>query len=1071
MRALQMDLNSRRQILHLGVAVAVLALCWLPIDEASAQDPGDVIQENVASAPIDEPHGVSVVEVEFPDPPTEGNLLIAMSGHRIDWLDAEMLSDGWSVAVQRNDEEFDTESRRGLTMWYKIAGPNEAQSVVTQWGNSADDRDHYDDPWVSGPRHSMTVIQEIHGNFPILDVTNTASSFDDDVNEVSTGTTPVSQGSEKVIVGAVLSRENADQADWSGGTHELFAPSRYQVMELGSGAPLPFTLQTARRFADEQNSWEGRAEWGGDAGGAFGMIAVFSDSIAGEYYFGPHCAPTMEHTPEEGRDPAALLMLDRSLSMQALGTSWDCSCPDWAPGAEQNSDGDYCGYCDGTPLWDIAKGAIDQTVNALHEDLFFGLGTFAGGAYQSVEVDIHVEASEDSWTEIEDILNAYSPYDGTPTAEAFEEMRESDTMNSSDLSAAGVMITDGYPLDPGDALQEACDSRFDDGHLNHVVGLGYATDTDYNNLLAAAAGTGCCGYNAENGCPGGIDFDPCDHLGDWESLDDTVCAGSALATSEDQFREILTAIGEDIACTFDVDDQWWWDGVPDDPGVARIQIFSEDTGTWDEVPHVSEIGGLGDYEACPDTDEYCLPGGRCRNTDEYFACSQDSDCDDTDDFCHEFLGCQRVGDWCDDANPCDDGFCWHHICVENAEDGAEDELCQDDSDCHEWEGDDYVCHDGYCRFSGLEGWCPYDEYLAGDWDCPDQTDYSSGGDYCHPISGCVGFDEYYCESDSDCGGGEYCWLGKCANNSDYCDAPTGGWHFANTERNQVTLTGEYCEELGSGGGDGHYTGVQTQLACNCYSMYEGAPCPCAGEGDITQPPWTNPGQACPSGEYECANQMDNDPACDDCGTGPPIDPCPFFCEEHDDIHGMPCDADCEVIWDWIIQEITIICDGELVDPDDLIAAGVNRCEPGNDEILCEGTSPPVCEEPTSSARRPMPEVCDGLDNSCDGEVDNIAQSWEDFRECEGVWEDHSSPNQGWDEDAWGPNPCGEPGYPWEIEDVSGAWEGAACYEQDFQCSCPQGSHIHQGDGATYFDEFQDYLQSWTPEEGCYCTAQ
>ena len=85
----------------------------------------------------------------FPSTPTEGNLLIAIaitrtgnSGSTEAEINQENVAvdstttDGWTKIVE-DYRYVDTGQRRGLAMWYKIAGSSEPTSIDTSWNNGA----------------------------------------------------------------------------------------------------------------------------------------------------------------------------------------------------------------------------------------------------------------------------------------------------------------------------------------------------------------------------------------------------------------------------------------------------------------------------------------------------------------------------------------------------------------------------------------------------------------------------------------------------------------------------------------------------------------------------------------------------------------------------------------------------------------------------------------------------------------------------------------------------------------------------------------------------------------------
>lgn len=798
----------------------------------------------------------------------------------------------------------------------------------------------------------------------------------------------------------------------------------------------------------------------------FGEVFAWEDAAD----FSDSCAPPTYHDTSDGEADgieAPFLVLDRSYSMDSLGGACSDTC------------GDGSTNCS---MWEIAVCSIDAAVAAYENELQFGFGFFPEGdnseRYEHPDCDgANAEGSGGDCYASYDVEFDYGNHDaimdvilsdgnrggqGTPTTDALIMMR--DVLQNAALEAGGVLVTDGDPEDNDRAIDAACDAR-DAGTTNYIVGIGTETDKDYNDKMAAAAGTGCCGPNAEEGCPGGTgadaEVDPCT-----ESVSGSDCYGSYLAYNEEEFQAVLMEISEEMMeCTFTVDDDHW-DDVPDDPNVGRVRYDSTHTspGEYVEIPHVSESGGgTNRYEACPDPGEFCMPGGRCMQMEENYACNFNPPDQCLQAFggtsrCHAKEGCIEEATCNGYDSECPDGFCWHNACRNNSN-GADalddDQRCSDHSDCNS----DYACHDGLCRQTQNE-WCPYDDYQDGTWDCPDSNHT------CHPYAGCISDDigDPYCPNgDDDCADGEFCWEGMCVDDSESCDPDDeGGWYFANEDNNLIGLTDDYCEQLGDDGGSRHITEIETKLACTCYSKYEGHACSIFGEGDMPDP--GNIPSGCPAGAFECNGQHPEDDreCCVTCeategGVSNPDGDCPFYCP--DDMASVPCDPDCLVVWNHIEERVVYVCDDEYAEPEDF--ATVSRCNVGTGECV-EG----IVECIAGADLSPMPETCDGLDNSCDGKVDNIEESWENWRNCDGPM--------------WGSG--GE--YRSECEDFDGDKEiagytpaapaGAACYEHEedgpYGCNCVDtGESEHRGQGLTYEDEFEAYLEAYESREDCACT--
>lgn len=115
----------------------------------------------------------------------------------------------------------------------------------------------------------------------------------------------------------------------------------------------------------------------------------------------------------------------------------------------------------------------------------------------------------------------------------FEEKINVDTSNR---ATAGILITDGYPNHAQNAVTQAC------LHRNiaplYMVGLGTGTDTDFNNILAAAGGTGSC----TNG-------DVCANPSNYSQFRNK-CTGSYQADNSAALTAALTSITSAISCTY-----------------------------------------------------------------------------------------------------------------------------------------------------------------------------------------------------------------------------------------------------------------------------------------------------------------------------------------------------------------------------------------------------------------------------------------------------------------------------------------------------------------------------------------
>jgi MYXO-CTERM domain-containing protein len=147
-------------------------------------------------------------------------------------------------------------------------------------------------------------------------------------------------------------------------------------------------------------------------------------------------------------------------------------------------------------------------------------------------------------------------------------------------------------------------------------------------------------------------------------------------------------------------------------------------------------------------------------------------------------------------------------------------------------------------------------------------------------------------------------------------------------------------------------------------------------------------------------------------------------------------------------------------------AGVYQCIDGED----------VCIQDFN----PMPEICNGVDDDCDGEIDNFSNNeGEWFTNTNVAWYDHTDGNGDWDfeeiqfdgVDDDGDGTIDEP-------DENGAYAGMDCYGAG-SCSCPTDNNGVVPDpifgSSADADEFQEfmrghYLYLQSNEDHCTCGA-
>ena len=308
-----------------------------------------------------------------------------------------------------------------------------------------------------------------------------------------------------------------------------------------------------------------------------GLVTLTPVEAQAEWLFGEYehtgnldefsfkCSEENISTPDDLLPPAALFMLDRSYSMRS----------------------DY------NDLWEDAKEAIDQATEVLEDELYLGLGMFPAPSserYEGYNASYNHVFSLGAHEAIMDILKPMGDDDliyGTPTSDAVHVSRLV-VGDRDDLAAGGVLITDGAPLYDGNpdprkaALDSSCEARAA-GILKYVVGFGAAADQDFNDLQAAALGTGSC-----------TGPDPCPN--NTSSTDRDDCEGSYQVYEPDELRDLLMELGDQIACTFPIEDpdaEQWPDGVPDDPEAVRVKVYDVNQSGWVDISHRDLAGGSG----------------------------------------------------------------------------------------------------------------------------------------------------------------------------------------------------------------------------------------------------------------------------------------------------------------------------------------------------------------------------------------------------------------------------------------------------------------------------------------------
>jgi hypothetical protein len=317
--------------------------------------------------------------------------------------------------------------------------------------------------------------------------------------------------------------------------------------------------------------------------------------------------------------------------------------------------------------------------------------------------------------------------------------------------------------------------------------------------------------------------------------------------------------------------------------------------------------------------------------------------------------------------------------------------------------------------------------IANELSCTYPLSVLGGGSVPESSQGCDGYDCVYVSLDGQ----------TQLYHEDSSNSPKGWSWASNTDRQNVRLNSTYCSQVQSGS----VNVIETQVACLCTQTF-------GGTCNVYDPQQCE----CETGKWACMYgtdvcQPNNATACPDplvgegsscsTGTGVCYDEGSTFCDAGGDLQcdavaGQP-EEQPEVSCDGLDND----CDGEVDDVqwdggrchvdygptasaaavDNAIRKETNRCNVGF--FIC-GQSGPECV-----TLDPMPEVCNGIDDDCDGSIDVMEPSWDEVTDSNG-------------------NPYTLPA------DA----EAAACYGRNV-CSC-RGNQKDDIEGT----DFDSYIDGW-----------
>ena len=443
------------------------------------------------------------------------------------------------------------------------------------------------------------------------------------------------------------------------------------------------------------------------------------------------------------------------------------------------------------------------------------------------------------------------------------------------------------------------------------------------------------------------------------------------------------------------------EGCLNDPADGE-GCFDQDACTYDD--HCEAGGCVGLPVDCDDanpcTDDGCEPDNGCFHGENSLACEDDGDpC--TEDVCSGGNCSHPAGNGgaqCeDDADPCTLDLCDGGECTHPA--GNDGDLCVDDDPCtieeHCEEGFCVVggvkpeclspCGDGLCSSSVADEDCPADCGACGDGVCGINEAGQSGGTCPKDCLAACG--------DGKCEGGETCPVdcsgcgdGVCGLNESPelcladCPVPCGDGDCGLGENPEicpadcappcgdgVCQAGENpynCPEDCSHCGDGVCGGGETEESCA-----QDCDTPCGnGACDGSEAPDTCPVDCGPCGDGVCGFSEFEQSCPADCWKGCGDGECQPYLDETKD----SCPADC--VSDKDGDEVGDDEDNcpSVSNPqqEDFDADGVgNACDPDDDgDGENDGSD---CEPLDVEVSHLLVESCDGKDNDCDGQVDEV----------------------------------------------------------------------------------------------------